>query len=269
MWQALGLLVLFWVLQLLVSGVIGVMGSLLPLAPDHPAVLGAASLIAAGVVCWVGLRRRGGSRAGTFPLRSVRLALLAAVTVTVLGLSIVLSEADNLLQTVLPPPDWLSELFERLISGAGSRWGAVFALVIAAPLSEEPIFRGLMLSGFLSRYPARTAIVASALLFGVAHLNPWQFVGATVFGVIAGWWVLHTRSLVPSLWGHAVENGLPPLTQALGLAIPGYTGRSDVVQFQPLWFDAAGVLLLGWGLWLTNRLMQRRDADRRVDQLPT
>src|SRR5688572_2744650 len=181
----------------MLSGVISVAGGVLPVAPDHPALLGAASLIAAAVVCWVGWSRRRGPLGATFPLQAVSLALLGAVTVTVLGLSIVLSEADNLLQTVLPPPDWLSELFERLISGAGSRWGAVFALVIAAPLSEEPIFRGLMLSGFLSRYPARTAIVASALLFGVAHLNPWQFVGATVFGVVAGWWVLHTRSLMP------------------------------------------------------------------------
>jgi len=250
--------VLFWVLQVLVGGVISVAGDVLPVAPDHPALLGAASLLAAAGVCLVGWRRRGGPLLATFPLRSVSLALLGAVTVTVLGLGILLSEADNLLQTVLPPPDWLAELFERLISGAGSPWGAVFALVVAAPLSEEPIFRGLLLRGFLSRYPARTAIVATALLFGLAHLNPWQFVGAAVFGVIAGWWVLRTGSLLPSLWGHAVQNGLPSLAQALGLVIPGYTERSDVVQFQPLWLDAAGVVLLGLGLWLTDRIMERR-----------
>jgi membrane protease YdiL (CAAX protease family) len=214
-------------------------------------------MLAAAGVCWMGWRQRGGALEATYSLRPVPLQMLVAVTVTVLGLSVVLSEADNVMQRFLPTPDWLSEIFERMISGAGSRWGAVFALVVAAPLAEEPIFRGLMLRGFLSRYSPRTAIVTSALLFGAAHLNPWQFVGASVFGVVAGWWVLRSGSLVPALWGHAVENGLPSLTQALGFVIPGYSGRSDVVLFQPLWFDAAGVWLLGIGLWLTRRAMDR------------
>jgi membrane protease YdiL (CAAX protease family) len=184
-------------------------------------------------------------------------SLLGAVTVTVLGLTIVLSEADNALQTVLPMPEWLEDLFERLTSGSHGVWASIFALVVAAPLAEEPVFRGLMLGGFLTRYSTRTAIITSALFFGIAHMNPWQFMSAAVFGVVAGWWVLRSGSLVPSLWGHAISNGVPPLVGGLGLEIRGFTERADVVQFQPLWFDTLGVVLLGLGLWWTRGIWDR------------
>jgi membrane protease YdiL (CAAX protease family) len=156
---------------------------------------------------------------------------------------------------VLPPPDWVTEAFEPLYDPQ-NMWGALLTLVIAAPLTEEPIFRGLILRGFLARYPTRKAVLVSALLFGAVHLNPWQFVGGTAFGVLAGWWLVRTGSLVPGLFGHALNNGLPSLAQAFGLEIRGYTGAlSGPVQFQPLWFDAVGAVLLGTGLWLTRRAL--------------
>jgi len=230
----------------------------LPISPDHPAILGMIALLAGGMVCWYGWRRRRGRVDATYALKRVSPALLAAVTVTVAGLSIVLSEADNALQTVLPPPRWLAEFFERLVSGQQSVWGSVFALVVAAPFAEEPIFRGLMLRGFVTRYPAWVAVLGTALLFGIAHMNPWQFVGAVTFGLVAGWWVLRSGSLVPAIWGHAFGNGLPSITQALGIEVRGYTsGALHIVQFQPLWFDVMGVALVGVGLWLTTRRTAR------------
>jgi membrane protease YdiL (CAAX protease family) len=102
-------------------------------------------------------------------------------------------------------------------------------------------------------------VVGAALLFGAVHLNPWQFLGAAVFGIVAGWWVLRTGNLVPGILGHALNNGLPPLLQAGGLDVRGYTsGMSDTIQFQPLWFDALGVVLLVVGLWLSRRVFGAR-----------
>jgi membrane protease YdiL (CAAX protease family) len=254
-WQAVGLLALLLLLQLLFGLVALTAGP----GADHPALAGLGALLSGGLVAWYGSRRRGGSLAAAFALKRVSAALLGAVTITIAGLSIVLSEADNALRAVLPPPPWVTDMFERLTSVERHPWGALFAVVIAAPLAEEPVFRGLMLRGFAARYSLRTAVLGSAVLFGVAHLNPWQFVGAAVFGVLAAWWLLGSGSLVPSLWGHALGNGLPLLVKALGVEITGYTtGLSGVVQFQPLWFDVLGVALLGMGLWLTGRAAEMR-----------
>lgn len=249
----MGLLVLLLLLQLLLGVVLLVARPLLPVPPDHPGAQGVVALLAGLAVAWYGWRRRGGPWTATFPLTAVPPLLFVAVIVTVAGLGIVLSEADNVLRSVLPPPQWLVDFFEQLSYGRRGLWGSVFAVVIAAPIAEELVFRGVILHGFLARYRVGAAVAASALLFGVAHLNPWQFVGATAFGIVAAWWFLGSRSLVPCILGHAVGNGLPSLLQAAGLDVRGYTsGLSEVVQFQPMWFDAIGVVLLAAGLWLTR-----------------
>ena len=254
-WQAAGLLGLLAALQLLVGVAFTVAQPISHLPPEHPVVQGVAALFAGIAVAWFGWRRRGGAFAATYPVTRVPASMVAAVVLTVAGLGILMSEADNALRSVLPPPDWLAEFFEQLSDGRHGVWAPLFALVVAAPIAEELVFRGLLLQGFLARYPARTAVVGAALLFGLAHLNPWQFLGAAAFGVVAGWWFLGTRSLVPGLLGHALNNGLPTLLRETGLDIPGYTsGLTAAAQFQPLWFDALGVVLLCAGLWLTRRV---------------
>jgi hypothetical protein len=173
------------------------------------------------------------------------------MAVTILGLGILLSEADNLLRSVLPPPAWLERMFVELTQGRRSLWGSVALLVVAAPLTEETLFRGLFLHGFLRRYSARRAILVSALLFAVFHLNPWQFLGALTAGVVFAWWVVRTGSLVPALTCHALNNSVPVIVSQLPVRITGYSGvPTGAVEFHPLWFDALGVTLAAVGLWL-------------------
>lgn len=78
--------------------------------------------------------------------------------------------------------------------------------VIAAPIAEEIFFRGIILEGFLKNYSPQKAIVCSALMFGIYHLNPWQAIGATVSGLVIGWIYWRTRSLVPGIFLHASNN---------------------------------------------------------------
>ena len=79
-------------------------------------------------------------------------------------------------------------------------------MVIAAPILEELIFRGVILDGLLKRYTPLTAILVSSLLFGVAHFNPWQLVTASLLGIFSGWVYYKTRSLAPCIIMHAGVN---------------------------------------------------------------
>jgi len=226
--------------------------------PTHPGAQAFATLAAFSAVVAYGVRRSAAPPRDVLPLRAVPLALLAPMAVATLGLAILLSEADNLLRAVLPPPDWLERMFEDLFRGKRSVWGAAALLVVAAPLTEEALFRGVILHGFLRRYAARRAILASALLFAAFHLNPWQFLGAATAGVVFGWWRTATGSLVPGLVCHALNNAMPLAVATLfGWRIRGYTGGpSGVVAFQPLWFDALGIVLTAGGLWLVARRLR-------------
>jgi membrane protease YdiL (CAAX protease family) len=75
-----------------------------------------------------------------------------------------------------------------------------------APLLEEMLFRGIVLRGFLLRYARWQAILGSALLFGAAHLNIYQFVVGLVMGTVLGWLYERTRSLIPCIALHAAYN---------------------------------------------------------------
>jgi membrane protease YdiL (CAAX protease family) len=83
---------------------------------------------------------------------------------------------------------------------------AFITLVIVAPVLEELIFRGIMLDGLLKNYSTFKSIVVSSFLFGLVHLNPWQFTGGFIFGLFSGWVYSETRSVSPSIIIHVIAN---------------------------------------------------------------
>ena len=87
-------------------------------------------------------------------------------------------------------------------------WGYV-AIGILAPLAEEIVFRGAILRTLLGMVSKKThwvAIMISAAFFGVAHGNVAQFVNALLMGLLLGWMYYRTKSLVPGILMHWVNN---------------------------------------------------------------
>ena len=79
-------------------------------------------------------------------------------------------------------------------------------MVIAAPILEELIFRGVILDGLLKKYTPAKSILISSLLFGLVHLNPWQFITGLIIGIFSGWVYYRTKSLSLSIIIHASAN---------------------------------------------------------------
>ncbi len=98
-----------------------------------------------------------------------------------------------------------SKVFESLVK---EPWGYV-AVGILAPLAEEIVFRGAILRtllGMMSKKNHWVAIMISAALFGAAHGNAAQFVNALLMGLLLGWMYYRTKSLVPGILMHWVNN---------------------------------------------------------------
>ena len=98
-----------------------------------------------------------------------------------------------------------SKVFESLVK---EPWGYV-AVGILAPLAEEIVFRGAILRtllGMMSRKNHWVAIIISAALFGAVHGNAAQFVNALLMGLLLGWMYYRTKSLVPGILMHWVNN---------------------------------------------------------------
>ena len=86
---------------------------------------------------------------------------------------------------------------------------AFITVCVLAPIFEEILFRGIILKGMLNyNVNPTTAIIVSGFIFGAAHLNPWQFVGAGLLGSIFGFIYYRTKSLILPIILHALNNFL-------------------------------------------------------------
>lgn len=83
-------------------------------------------------------------------------------------------------------------------------------VVITAPILEELLFRGIILNGLLSKYKKnyKKAIIISALIFGIAHLNIPQGVNAFIIGIVIGGIYYCTGSMKLSIFAHFINNFL-------------------------------------------------------------
>jgi len=149
--------------------------------------------------------------------------------------------------------------------------------VIAAPLLEEVMFRGIILDGYLKNYKPWHAILVSALLFGLIHGNLAQGIGAFALGALFGWFYWKTNSILPVVILHFVNNGIAFVgTQ--------YTDKEDLsksmreyMENDTLYFSIYAVsliLLVGLTMILHKKYFQSTGAtptpgDHETSQSPT
>lgn len=79
---------------------------------------------------------------------------------------------------------------------------------VGAPVTEELLFRGVLLPGLLRNYSPAVAIGQTALLFGIFHFNPAQALNAFLLGLLLGWVYYRCRSLWLCIGLHGLFNGL-------------------------------------------------------------
>lgn len=135
-------------------------------------------------------RRRGGlaAFAGFAPMRSKGDALRAA------ALGIALNLGLNSLMTLLPfPESWLSEHSSSVSDplSAGGFIALLICTVIAAPLAEEIVFRGISHNILLKGFSPVVALMWQALLFAGFHGTKLQlvyaFLAALAIGAVYRW----------------------------------------------------------------------------------
>lgn len=99
-----------------------------------------------------------------------------------------------------------NENVNDIIGIGGSLLLSVAIVGIWGPLTEEIFFRGFMLAGLRRRFGNRGALLLSAGLFALFHIDPTIYVPIFFFGIVLGWLYLHTGSIWPSVAVHVVHN---------------------------------------------------------------
>ncbi len=133
--------------------------------------------------------------------------LLRKVPGYIMTLSIALTfcvlYALNIVCNLVDLPDLMKDQF---VAMAKSPLG-IATITLAGPVMEEIVFRRIIIDDCLNRTgKAWVAILISAALFGIVHMNPIQVLFAFPTGILFGWLYIRTRSILPGLIGHIVNN---------------------------------------------------------------
>lgn len=150
-------------------------GNFSDLGGNLPMLLLISNTLAAYTTISLERRRQGLTWRFCDPSRASFAWMLLPMLLLTLGTSFLGGTLLEILSRLLPQffnsdPGAMSELFDL----AAHPVSIPLALLIMAPVTEELIFRGLILGGLLRTRPPRIAILLSATLFSVMHLNPTQ-----------------------------------------------------------------------------------------------
>lgn len=129
----------------------------------------------------------------------------ASIAIAVSVATLAAAFALDFLNVVMPPmPEHLEELMKSMMEGP--LWVTLLSVSVFAPLFEEWLCRGMILRGLLQKMKPIWAIVISAAIFALIHLNPWQAIPAFVFGILFGYVYYRTGSLKLTMLMHFVNN---------------------------------------------------------------
>lgn len=121
--------------------------------------------------------------------------------------------------------DFIGELTDESYTQNYQLILAFFTTAVVPGFVEEFLFRGLILEKLLP-YGRETAVIFSALLFGLMHQNAGQFLYATVAGLVLGYLYVITRSIWCGVLLHFSNNFFSVLMGALSERLPGATGNA-------------------------------------------
>lgn len=179
--------------------------------------VGLAGVLAVIWPCWRLARAAGGTLATEFGLGRLRPSLTVWTLLATAGSFVPTSWLADLSARVRPvPEDWLAFYGEHLPDSGAEKALAYLAVVVAAPIAEELLFRGLLLRLAARAWGAWPAIVVTALAFGLLHLEPWYLFGLVGLGLLLGWLYAATGSLTTCVLAHALHNAVS-LTMLLRL----------------------------------------------------
>lgn len=135
------------------------------------------------------------------------------------GLIILSDEVDRIIQLFVPTPEYVLDL--NYLLKPDSFLGAILlfvAVVILAPLGEEIVFRGFLQQTLEKHWKDITrAILFTALIFSLIHMNPYWFVQIYFLGVILGFLAWKTKSIIAPLILHSLNNSMALLLSSLEL----------------------------------------------------
>jgi len=149
-----------------------------------------------------------------FRWNGVSIWVILATFLIGVALIILLDEVDRMMNMYFPMPAELQTSLNDFLKLDG--WTDFmlvgFGVIFAAAICEESLFRGFLQSSLEANGSINRAVLFGALLFALAHFNPWWMVQILLLGVFLGFISWRANSTIPSMIIHGMNNGLALLS---------------------------------------------------------
>lgn len=182
------------------------------------------------------------------------IATFAVLAVAMLALMVVIEPTTSF----IPMNDYFKELFRKAFVDT-SLPDAILTTCIMAPLCEELLCRGLMQRGMMLHMKPWKAIVWSAVIFAVMHMNPWQSIPAFIIGAFFGWVYWKTHCLWATIFLHCLNNSV---STVLTRVIPDMDVDEGLIDILPtgtyIIVYAAALIILAAAIWLLQKYLPSR-----------
>jgi sodium transport system permease protein len=197
----------------------------------------------------------------TLRLRMPRARDLALAVGLAFSLNPLVRDFGHYVDSVFPVPDAVKTVLGQMMEQLPGLGSAIVLFALIPAVCEEFAFRGFILSGLQRGYTTRTSILLSAVMFGILHVLLslfQQLFPGTLLGLVLGLLAIKSRSIVPGIVFHAINNSLGILVGTY-VADParreslGWLFRNPAeALFQPVWLVVAVVASVGM-LWMLMR----------------
>lgn len=167
---------------------------------------------------------------------------------------------EAFLQEYLPHYEWDFEVLKDIEAMLTNPIGIV-SVCILAPLVEEGVFRGAIERKLLEKdWNPWWAIVISALLFALMHMNLTQGITAMILGLFLGWIYYRTRNIWLCIFVHALNN-------TVSTVLFYFTGNADASVGDTFSLPVNLLLLVLGGVlifWGTLNMAKTEESDKQL-----
>jgi sodium transport system permease protein len=184
-------------------------------------------------------------------IKAPRLGEMLLIPLIAIPATIIVSMLGQLINHFFPFPQHYLEQLEGLFKLDSSIYMMLFAIAVMPAICEEVLFRGFMIR-FYESYGARNAILISALLFGIFHLDPFRLLPTFLLGILLGYLTLRSGSILPAMFSHFINNGfaLFIVTYANTAWIKPFIKNAD--SLQP-WLIAPALIIFAAALYAYHK----------------
>lgn len=150
-----------------------------------------------------------------------------------------------------------AEYIETLQRAIGSGGWAIMTSIVAAPILEEVLFRGIVQESLTEKLGGWRGVVAASAIFGIIHIIPQQVINAFFIALILGFIYIKTRSVVPVILIHAINNAIA-FIQMVVFGDEGMMTTRQMINNDVLYWVVYGAFCVVFVIALVNLWSQLR-----------